>query len=359
MPSFLRHTGLPAAGAPVFNIDFYQSPFYNERQTLHNQGIFCGAVGIRGKRNEEGICHRMKENVYCSIIKKRDFWHLYPDCPQFKCLPFLRKQGNAEEAFDAGCSGLCPVCRARYEAEHPDPHPVAADGTVESTAVVSAEEPGTCSPVPDNKTAWKRQLKAAAIGAVVALVLASCYYNGRFKSDLENSRQEGYTTGYSEGTQAGHDAGYTEGYDAGHDAGYTEGSQAGYDTGYAEGKDSGYTTGHDEGYASGLEDGKSQGYDQGYDAGLADGKKAAAAAAATPSGSGSNVSGSTSSGNSGEKSVSAPAAQETSETVYITETGSKYHRAGCSYLKKSCISISLSNAKAQGYTPCSRCNPPA
>lgn len=297
----------------------------------------------------------MKENVYWSIIKKRDFWHLYPDCPQFKCLPFLRKQGNAEEAFDAGCSGLCPVCRARYEAEHPDPHPVAADGTVESTAVVSAEEPGTCTPVPDNKTAWKRQLKAAAIGAVVALVLASCYYNGRFKSDLENSRQEGYTTGYSEGTQAGHDAGYTEGYDAG----YTEGSQAGYDTGYTDGKDSGYTTGHNEGYASGLEDGKSQGYDQGYDAGLADGKKAAAAAAATSSVSGSNVSGSTSSGNSGEKSVSAPAAQETSETVYITETGSKYHRAGCSYLKKSCISISLSNAKAQGYTPCSRCNPPA
>ncbi len=44
-------------------------------------------------------------------------------------------------------------------------------------------------------------------------------------------------------------------------------------------------------------------------------------------------------------------------TVYITNTGKKYHRDGCSYLKSK-IPISLSDAKAQGYTPCSRCNPP-
>ena len=43
--------------------------------------------------------------------------------------------------------------------------------------------------------------------------------------------------------------------------------------------------------------------------------------------------------------------------VHITETGSKYHSAGCSYLKSD-IPISLSDAKAQGYEPCSRCNPP-
>lgn len=42
-------------------------------------------------------------------------------------------------------------------------------------------------------------------------------------------------------------------------------------------------------------------------------------------------------------------------TVYITKTGSKYHRSGCSYLSKSKIAISLSEAKAQGYTACSRC----
>lgn len=43
------------------------------------------------------------------------------------------------------------------------------------------------------------------------------------------------------------------------------------------------------------------------------------------------------------------------ETVYITKTGSKYHRAGCRYLRKSQIEISLSEAKNEGYTACSVC----
>jgi len=48
-----------------------------------------------------------------------------------------------------------------------------------------------------------------------------------------------------------------------------------------------------------------------------------------------------------------------SVTVYITKTGSKYHLDGCRYLSKSKIAISLSNAKAKGYEPCSVCNPPS
>ena len=44
-----------------------------------------------------------------------------------------------------------------------------------------------------------------------------------------------------------------------------------------------------------------------------------------------------------------------SQTVYITATGSKYHRYGCQYLWNSCYSISKSSAQAQGYTACSRC----
>ncbi len=44
--------------------------------------------------------------------------------------------------------------------------------------------------------------------------------------------------------------------------------------------------------------------------------------------------------------------------VYITKTGEKYHTSTCSYLKKSKIPISLSDAIRQGYTPCSRCDPP-
>lgn len=44
--------------------------------------------------------------------------------------------------------------------------------------------------------------------------------------------------------------------------------------------------------------------------------------------------------------------------VYITTTGTKYHRATCSYLSSSKIPISLSEAKAEGYTSCSVCNSP-
>lgn len=46
---------------------------------------------------------------------------------------------------------------------------------------------------------------------------------------------------------------------------------------------------------------------------------------------------------------------ETSQIVYVTRTGSKYHSAGCQYLKKSCIEKDLSVAQSQGYTPCSKC----
>jgi len=45
-------------------------------------------------------------------------------------------------------------------------------------------------------------------------------------------------------------------------------------------------------------------------------------------------------------------------TVYITKTGKKYHRWGCRYLRKSCIPISLTEAKRRGYTPCKVCKPP-
>lgn len=43
--------------------------------------------------------------------------------------------------------------------------------------------------------------------------------------------------------------------------------------------------------------------------------------------------------------------------VYITDTGAKYHKAGCQYLSKSKNSITLREAKERGYTPCSVCKP--
>lgn len=44
--------------------------------------------------------------------------------------------------------------------------------------------------------------------------------------------------------------------------------------------------------------------------------------------------------------------------VHITNTGSKYHSAGCQYLSKSDIITTLGQAKALGLEPCSKCNPP-
>lgn len=43
------------------------------------------------------------------------------------------------------------------------------------------------------------------------------------------------------------------------------------------------------------------------------------------------------------------------DVAYITDTGKKYHAANCSSLRKSKHAITLANAKASGYTPCSKC----
>ena len=51
-------------------------------------------------------------------------------------------------------------------------------------------------------------------------------------------------------------------------------------------------------------------------------------------------------------------AQTKEQIVYVTKTGKKYHRDGCRYLSRSRIPISLKDAKANGYTPCSVCRPP-
>jgi len=44
--------------------------------------------------------------------------------------------------------------------------------------------------------------------------------------------------------------------------------------------------------------------------------------------------------------------------VYITKTGSKYHRAECPHLRHGSIPIPLSEAKIRGLEPCAHCQPP-
>ena len=64
---------------------------------------------------------------------------------------------------------------------------------------------------------------------------------------------------------------------------------------------------------------------------------------------------STSSSSSSSSSASSSNSDK-SYTVYITDTGEKYHRSGCRYLKKSKIAINLSDVKSS-YSPCSVCKP--
>lgn len=51
-----------------------------------------------------------------------------------------------------------------------------------------------------------------------------------------------------------------------------------------------------------------------------------------------------------------PSTRETERVVYVTNSGHKYHRAGCRHLAKSSISIPISRA-ISAYEPCKVCNP--
>ncbi len=52
-----------------------------------------------------------------------------------------------------------------------------------------------------------------------------------------------------------------------------------------------------------------------------------------------------------------PQVEPQTATVYVTNTGAKYHRDGCRYLSKSRIPMSLPDAQAAGYEPCKVCKP--
>ena len=49
--------------------------------------------------------------------------------------------------------------------------------------------------------------------------------------------------------------------------------------------------------------------------------------------------------------------QDATTSVYVTRTGSKYHREGCKYLRGSQIRMSKKSARSGGYSPCSVCKP--
>lgn len=50
-------------------------------------------------------------------------------------------------------------------------------------------------------------------------------------------------------------------------------------------------------------------------------------------------------------------AKSNSYVVYVSISGTKYHRKECSYLKSSSMPVDVTDALNAGYTACSRCNP--
>ena len=66
---------------------------------------------------------------------------------------------------------------------------------------------------------------------------------------------------------------------------------------------------------------------------------------------------SSSSSSNGSNSSDDDSSTSSDVIVHITDYGSKYHAAGCRYLKKSDITISKSEAIQRGYSACSECNP--
>lgn len=87
-------------------------------------------------------------------------------------------------------------------------------------------------------------------------------------------------------------------------------------------------------------------YEDGYKLGYADGYK-----------SGSSRAGKTITKTFSHPSAASPspAPQPKEKTVYVTRTGTKYHKGSCQYLRDSKIEIPLSEAIANGYTACSVC----
>lgn len=201
-----------------------------------------------------------------------------------------------------------------------------SDIVQESPSTDNSSSVSTFPPAP-LKPNHKNNRAAQIISLILTAIISCSIGAGIVGYYAQQEFEKQWLGGYGTGKDAGYQLGYTDGH--------SDGQAAGYDTGF----DSGLTQGKKTGYNEGKSDGYDDGYDQGYLDGLLVG------AASTPA-------------NSPASSSYVANNTTQSVTVYVTNTGKKYHRAGCSYLKKSSNPMSLSSAKAAGYTPCSRCNPP-
>ena len=173
------------------------------------------------------------------------------------------------------------------------------------------------------------------------------------ETDLALAREEAYNSGYHTGYEEGLTARQQSLYDEAFAAGQAEGYGNGYDTGFSEGSAQGAAQ-EEQAVLSAVGDTFAQGYDAGYSEGYAQKQKDDQAAreqylaSITPV---LPVIAPT------ESETQAPPAEVETLTVYITNSGTKYHLDGCRHLKSK-IEKTLEEAKALKLEPCKVCNPP-
>lgn len=200
---------------------------------------------------------------------------------------------------------LYPSKRQKEKIEENDA--IKADGKIIPLGKAKIVKPETQGDTVKSKSIYHVIGAIILIGAGVGLCFLTIW------GFCQSAKQEGERIGYDLGYSDGYDLGYEEGYDVGYDAGDSNG----YDLGYKNGEDNGYDTGYSDGRSDAFEYINEWLYNH-----YGDG-----------------------------------ADEYYSQTVYVTDTGDKYHREGCSYLLSS-NPITLRQAINRGYTPCSRCNPP-
>lgn len=195
-------------------------------------------------------------------------------------------------------------------------------------------------------------------GTLCALALVCAFALGQgdkgyTENDLALAREEAYNSGYHTGYDEGLTTQQQSLYDEAFAAGQAEGYGSGYDTGFSEGSAQGAAQ-EEQMVLAAVGDTFAQGYDAGYSEGYAQKQKDNQAAreqylaSITPV---LPVIAPT------EPETEAPPAEVETVTVYITNSGTKYHLDGCRHLKSK-IEKTLEEAKALKLEPCKVCNPP-
>lgn len=305
----------------------------------------------------------MKERMVYWIANGIDeIWHLYPDCETLKGMNGVRNT-VVDVAISNGKNHVCALCKERLRKEHNEkivkvsslqifrrerelvywradiksdcyhterncPNVLFAkeigQGTVKEAVVsghvVKCEECQRIRAEREKKEEERDAARAAAdkaqeklitnkvkdakitgafIGAFLTFMVCCLFFSSYTEKKSQERYSEGYDIGYSDGE--------TDGYEAGHYSGYEEG--------FAEGEEEGYGFGYESGYKDGQ---AYYGYGENY-------------------------------------GTYYYHSDTTSQTVYRTASGSKYHNFGCQYLSQSCSKVSLEYALENGFEPCSKC----